>query len=550
MLFAMSLLLPPVLTYEPPYVIPPETEIAVKIEDDWHHTTHNWSYCEDLYDDGWFKPYEIQAPAVCTTFTAEIWFLEAVDLYAYEFRLVWDWCWLELQSWTVFDLGEGGLTGASDIYDADDTTPEVEPIYVQVWTFLNPVDEGVNGTIKVAELTFHVIQDPTYPDVFYSALYIVSAVASTSCGEEICLSKEHGVVKLLSTPPIVLKELDKNITWVVGDEIVLDINIYNATKLKSFEFLLNIPEWLEVDLQKDAVVIGDFLPPPYEEYIIVRGPSANFPFVCEQQLWIKIIRDCDKPPVSGDGTLATITFTVMNPFELMGKMGPDYWQDCTTEHHPWIPFNVTDEICFKEAQGPEYMFYEDHVWLDGIRCYQDPTHEDACGNPIALLAPPFGPECKQMFYWDVYPVPKETICFKPIPGDLNLDGHVGLLDMMMGLPFFGVWRQDKTPTLWDPVPCTSPLTGWFGDAAWPMYEGHGGAPDNYDYAYMNGPVVAFLDLEEAAEDIGLEDIVGPPAISKEFQAEMLFEAGDIVEDGQIDLFDLVAMAKNWCRTEP
>jgi hypothetical protein len=495
MVFLLALL-PPVLSYEPPYdPEAPPTEFAVKIEGDWHHTTHEWDYCDDLYDDGWFTPYVIPAPGLCTEFTVEVWAIDAYDLYAYEFWLAWDWCWLELTSWTVIDLGEGGLTAHSDIVDADDSTAAVEPMYVQIWTFLNPVEDGVNGTVKLAELTFHVIQDPSWDDVFYSIFYLVFAQASTSCGEEVTPSREHAVCKLHSLEPVVLKELSSNVTSVVGDTITVDINVYNATKLKSFEFVLNYPDWLKLDLQNDPITIGDFLPPPYEEMIIVVGPSDNFPWVCPTQVWIKIIMDCNKPGVSGDGTLASFDFEVLNPF-LPGKLGPDYTY-CEDDCKLWIPENITDEICFKD----------EGIWLDGVACWQDKTHYDpAQQNWFAGLAPPFGPPCEEVF-WDMWvDVDNATIMFLPIPADGNLDGHVGLLDMVMGTPLYGIIK-------------------WMG---------------NYYDRTDPPPGGAILDIAALAADMGISVA----------EWEMLFELTDIVEDDIIDLFDLVQMAKNWCRTEP
>jgi len=364
-------------------------------------------------------------------------------------------------------------------------------MYVQIWTFLNPVTEGVNGTVKLAELVFHIIQDPSWDDVFYSIFYIVFAEASTSCGEKITPSREHGVCKLHSLEPVVMKELSSNVTSVVGDTITVDINIYNATKLKSFEFILNYPDWLKLDLQQDPITIGDFLPPPYEEIVIVVGPSDNFPWVCPTQVWIKIIRDCNKPAVSGDGTLVSFTFDVLNPF-LPDKLGPDYTY--SAEKHLWLPENITDEICFKD----------EGVWLDGKACYQEKWHYDPQQqNWFAGLAPPFGPPCEEVdwYYWaDVADV---TIMFMPIPADGNLDGHVGLLDMVLGTPLYGIVKIGAS---------------------------------YYDRTDLGTP----LDIAALAADMGISVA----------EWEALFELVDIVEDDMIDLFDLVQMAKNWCRTEP
>jgi hypothetical protein len=377
-----------------------------------------------------------------------------------------------------------------------------EPYYYQVYTMLGNVT-GFTGDAVVAEMTFHVLQDPCYEmrQDFYSLFYIIYVDAATDCGERIeNISREHAMCKLHATPMVVKKEVDKKVTWKIDDEITMNLNIYNATKLKSFEFLLNMPPWLYVDLQEDPIVIGDFLPPPYEELIIVVGPSINFPWVCEDQIWIKVIRDCTKDPVSGDGTLVTITFKVANPF-LPDQVGPEYEynEDC----HLYIPENVTDEICFKLWQDP--LFEEDTVYLDGIYGFQE-LGRATCWDHYqekwaVLLGPPFCAPMVHLPYWIGVPVPKVSIAFTPIPGDGNLDGHVGLLDLLMGLPFSGVTKVGAT------------YYDAFGDP---------------------------IDVAAAAAALGMT----------EAEWEMTFKGADINGDDAVDLLDLVQMAKNWCRSEP
>jgi hypothetical protein len=420
---------------------------------------------------------------------------------------VWNHEWLELQSFLALDLpGDPGLMANSEIayYDAPGTD---EPYYYQVYTMLGNVT-GFTGDAVVTELTFHVLQDPQFPDDWYSLFYFAYVDAATDCGERIDdISKEPAMVKLHSVPMVVTKELDKNCTWMIDDEITVDINIYNATKLKSFEFLLNMPPWLYVDLQEDPIVIGDFLPGPYEELIIVVGPSANFDWVCEDQIWIKVIRECTKPPVSGDGTLATITFKVANPF-LPELVGPEYTYD--EDLHLWIPDKVIDEICFKGVQGT--IFNEDKMWLDGIMGNQtDVEQGDAvCWDQFqeqwaVLLGPPFGPDMEHIPYWIEVDVDKASIAFAPIPGDANLDGHVGLLDLLWGLPFGGITKVGT----------------------------------KYYTAYGT-----MFQERVYPEDLG-------PAIGVDAATwKLMFKAADINGDNAVDILDLVQMAKNWCRSEP
>jgi hypothetical protein len=278
MLFLISLV-PPIVAFPPPedpdeHVYEPE--IAVKIEGNWHHTMHEWDFMvnRSLPDDGWFTPYMIEPPALCTEFDVEIWLLDFYNLSTFNIVLMWNWCWLELTEDKVEIHGlpgpGEGMTAGMEIVDADMSTVEFEPMLSFAWTYLRDAENDTlpcyTGDAMVATLTFHVIQDPTWPDSFYSLFYLVPWMcsASTCCGEEIETSKQHAVAKLHSLEPVVTKELSKNITWIVGDEITVDINIANVTKLKSFEFVLNYPEWLEIDMQKDPITMGDFLPGPYE----------------------------------------------------------------------------------------------------------------------------------------------------------------------------------------------------------------------------------------------------------------------------------------------
>ncbi len=308
------------------------------------------------------------------------------------------------------------------------------------------------------------------------------------------------MAKLDSIKPVVTKELNKNKTWVIDDEIVVDINIANATKMKSFEFVLNYPDWFELDLQTDPIEIGDFLPPPYQELVIVKGTGeGNFPEICPTQVWIKVVMDCDKPPISGDGTLATITFKVKNPFD-PGE--PEYCYD--EELHKWIPETVIDPICMKEDDillDGINLEYIDFLEWEGNATLWDPDQDQWA----VILVDPFGPTFDHGEWEKYFGVDTVDVEFAPIPGDVNLDGHVGLLDMIAGVEFYGL-------VTWD-----------------------------YSTFYYLGVPYAVADLAAALGMTVAEFIAG-------------FESADIADDPgvphTVDLFDLVQLAKNWCKTEP
>jgi hypothetical protein len=87
------------------------------------------------------------------------------------------------------------------------------------------LQEGFTGSAKVADLVFHVHQDPVWEDdeqqAFYSAIYILDSEAAGPTTDPIELGHKHGIVKLMSTKPkvswtpdemILVWEQDKQIT--------------------------------------------------------------------------------------------------------------------------------------------------------------------------------------------------------------------------------------------------------------------------------------------------------------------------------------------------
>jgi hypothetical protein len=316
-LLALSLATIIVLGLVPVFALPPppppgdapQPEIAVKIDGSWLHTLpkppftmpddptfvpeawmEDWYYCMDIpptfmtpfdeYDI--FTPFSLSAPQTCNTFDVEIWVLNVTNLYAYDFTLVWNYGFLDLQSYSLVDIGEG--MGEQHLVDIDPFTAGTQPGLVQVWTHLGEVP-GFTGSAKVADLVFHIHQDPVWDDgvgqTFYSAIYILDSEASGPTTDEIELSPKHGIVKLKATKAKAkMTPSPYLIVWTQGKQIPFTISVENVIKMKSFELWFwwddettegYVDTQLILDPQKHPVDITDFLPGPYSYYEVDIG---------------------------------------------------------------------------------------------------------------------------------------------------------------------------------------------------------------------------------------------------------------------------------------
>jgi hypothetical protein len=531
---------------------PPQPEIAVQVDGSWLHTlpkppftlpddfdtganpwSTDWTYCWDIpesymtpFDDAdVFEPFHLYAPQTSNTFEVDIWVLNVTKLYAYEFTLVWNYGWLDLQSYTLVDIGEG--MGEQHLVDIDPFTAGTQPGLVQVWTHLGEVD-GFTGSAVVAELVFHIHQDPVWENgnrqAFYSAIYILDSEASGPTTNEIVLSPKHGIVKIEATKmKAYMTPEDYLIVWTQDKQIPFTIGVENVVKMKSFyiEFWWDtapegyVDTQLILDPQKHPIEITDFLPGPYSFYIV------EYFFDVESSTWdlvyMELWRDCDKPPINGTGDLATITLTSVSPwgykvcsipelcYEKVRKVIPPYkyydWSGQCTEDHWWLPDECHDEIIVE-------------VGIDGIMCVQESSghwdleqDRDAPYMGFYVLDPVtpviIGSTWSTVQYFHTFPDMTLTYDFRPIAGDFDMDGHVGLVDGLAMTEFYGAPASLIADLMAKGLSATDAATK--AAAYW-------------------------------AACISDYDIVGDPQAPQ--------------SEGEIDIFDLVAVAKNFCRSVP
>jgi PKD repeat protein len=374
---------------------PPEPEFAVKIEGKW-----TWPGNE----------YNITAPAYCKTFRAEVWVTDVKDLYAYEFWLSYDKDWIQLENHEIRHIH------TSD-YVVLESVDNLNGLYKQAVTAVSPA-KGFNNSASIASFLFHVIKDACYPDNFNGRLMLTEAKMSNSCGGSITPSREDGYFNILTLKPKISINSggNSNITKsVVGDTFKIDVVITDIVRMKSFCLDLTWNCCLETDYQN--IEVTKFLPPPYSYYQLEV-------FSTEAKIWVKI--PCDKPAINGTGTLVRITFRVKDPWGTVYSDPPYYNRSrvppyinltkINPELHGFVPdiciswINITGYI---DVYCPEYR--EMQLWnaTHGVSVTPwNATTYTAKGLPIPYnTLPPFRYQ------------------FRPVPGDINLDGHADIEDL-------------------------------------------------------------------------------------------------------------------------
>lgn len=320
-------------------------------------------------------------PAYCTTFDVNVTAANLVDLYGVDFNVTWDKNLLELVNVQTY-VNEIWNTYYIAINDVS-----ILGNYHLVATALAPT-KGFNGTHAIVKLTFHVIFDPCYVAPFYAntPINMIVNLLSDSTGAAMMPWNVHGSDYTIYAmkPVMYLKPSAVNISQKDATFSV-EVWIANATKMTDYEADVLYDKTL---LTATNVVIDDaFLTGPHDihGYGIYSGAFG----------WVNIVvkQGAAATPVNGEGRLATIYFKVIKTI---------FW----TTANPMLTCPIA------------FAYYAGQIPGFGSAYTQVST---TCG----IIADP------NLGHLDcVYK-------YKPIPGDVNMDGVVNVLDLQLVAADYG-----------------------------------------------------------------------------------------------------------------
>ena len=312
-----------------------------------------------------------------------------MDIYGFEIKIDFDPSLIQIQDvYKYLDEFFGGKDYMVYIEEVDNTAG----YYWLVASVLGNYT-GFEGTRPIFTLTFHVAYDPCYPDV--EATWIRFSYVKLVNHEDQVISPElgsHGCYYIIrSVKPIIeLRDASDGDNTVIvhknaPEPTYFNVEVWLLDGVKVHDYYVKI-DYDETQIEAVDVTIGDYLKPPYTTYYWIINKGSGY-------VVVKIAQDPSVPLQNCSGLLFTITFKVVKTI---------YYKMCG-------PFHLTSEIKVEEA------------WLS-VKC-PDPRRQE-------------------------YPVHLGAInldyVYNPLPGDLDADGQVTVLDIQLIVDTYGLPDYDIT----------------------------------------------------------------------------------------------------------
>jgi len=319
------------------------------------------------------------APAECTTFEVNVTAANLVDLYGVDFKVSWNPTLIELVDVDV-EVDEIWTQYFIGMNDWNNTVGW----YHLVATSLDGAPDnphGFNGTHKIVKLTFHIIYDPCYISTdhyvdTHLTLNIISLADSN--GAEIHPWNIHGGYYRINAIQPTL-ELRPGTVIASQKDCVFTVEIWivDAVKLHDWYALI----WFNT-IHLDIIEVEidtTFLTGPYEYFYYYKNDASGY-----VQIYV-IQQQPGETLAYGEGRLATLTFKVHNSI---------FWTTANPTLDSLISFDGTSFI--------------------SVKC----NAYNVIGYSLLNII-----DCQYHYI--------------PIPGDVNMDGVVNVLDLQLVAADYG-----------------------------------------------------------------------------------------------------------------
>lgn len=298
---------------------------------------------------------------------------QPMDIYGFEFRIQWNTSLLEV---TNVYLNLDAFFGPNAYFIAKN---EIGAGYYLIAATLKYNNTGFSGTKPMLTLEFHVIKDACYNQVLGNWIYFQVLQLSNHLGNSIWPELGYNNCWYQITAPQPTLEIrnavDHTNVVTVSKNVptsYFDAEVYLNTGVKVHDFRVQVT-YNSAMLMAESVVIGNYLQAPYSIfYWDVSTPGS---------VWVQVVQDGSVPLQNGSGVLFTIHFKVT---------AAKFWK--TSD-----PWPMTSMISINYA------------WLS-VMC-PTPAYQ-ITGGLLGVKA-------------------NLQYNYNPLPGDLNFDGGVDVLDLQL-----------------------------------------------------------------------------------------------------------------------
>jgi hypothetical protein len=334
--------------------------------------------------------HEETAHAYCTTFDVTVFATnfdanrevsgKPMDIYGFEIGIMWNTTLLELVDVSL---------NLPDFFAPNDYMVAFEEIDNSAGTYLLAASvkgnfTGFEGTKAIFTMTFHVIYDPCYPNVEQCWIKFDPAHRKLVNHENSAISPELGwkncKYKIKTTKPMLeVRDAADGDNYIQVDtyspgQTFFDVEVWLLNGVKVHDFFVEVHFDASL-IHADSVVIADYLKPPYTVYSWVTNNGAGW-------VRVRVVQDPSVPLQNCTGLLFTIKFEVVHAI-------------------------------FYTIPGPHHLTCDitiDSTSYLSVKC-PTPFNQVVSAGDLGTI--------------------KATYVFNPLPGDLDLDGCVTVLDLQL-----------------------------------------------------------------------------------------------------------------------